>query len=85
MRRFVEEAQSSGQLQHPGIPPVHELGRLPDGRPVLRHEAGPGPHPGRPARGARRPGRDLPRFLAIFEQVCQAVAYAHSRASSTAT
>jgi tetratricopeptide (TPR) repeat protein len=25
------------------------------------------------------PGHDVPRFLGIFEQVCQAVAYAHSR------
>ncbi len=32
VRRFVEEAQIGGQLQHPGIVPVHELGRLPDGR-----------------------------------------------------
>src|SRR5262245_36420054 len=28
--RFVEEARITGQLQHPGIPPVHELGTLPD-------------------------------------------------------
>ena len=32
VRRFVEEAQIGGQLQHPGIVPVHELGRFPDGR-----------------------------------------------------
>jgi serine/threonine-protein kinase len=32
LERFVEEAQCSAQLQHPGIVPVHELGRLPDGR-----------------------------------------------------
>src|SRR5262249_46596648 len=24
------------------------------------------------------PGRDLPRFVGVFEQVCQAMAYAHS-------
>jgi eukaryotic-like serine/threonine-protein kinase len=30
--RFVEEAQISAQLAHPGIPSIHELGRLADGR-----------------------------------------------------
>src|SRR5262245_20127194 len=30
-RRFVEEAQICGQLQHPGVVPVHEVGTLPDG------------------------------------------------------
>jgi hypothetical protein len=34
-RRFVDEARIAGQLQHPGIPPVHDLGTLPDGRPFL--------------------------------------------------
>ena len=47
---------------------------------VLHHEAGQGPHPGRPRwPSGRRPADDLPRFLAIFEQVCQTVAYAHAR------
>ena len=32
LARFIEEAQCSAQLQHPGIVPVHELGRMPDGR-----------------------------------------------------
>jgi serine/threonine-protein kinase len=34
-QRFVEEAQIAGQLQHPGVVPVHELGLLPDGRPYF--------------------------------------------------
>src|SRR5262249_1868607 len=34
-RRFVGEARIAGQLQHPGIPAVHDLGALPDGRPFL--------------------------------------------------
>ena len=33
--RFLREARITGQLQHPGIVPVHGLGRLPDGRPCL--------------------------------------------------
>lgn len=35
LRQFVEEAQIGGQLQHPGIAPVYELGRLPDDRPYF--------------------------------------------------
>ncbi len=34
-RRFAAEARITGQLQHPGIPPVHDLGVLPSGRPFL--------------------------------------------------
>src|SRR5947209_7346442 len=34
-RRFVAEAHITGQLQHPGIPAVHDLGTFPDGRPFL--------------------------------------------------
>jgi hypothetical protein len=33
--RFVAEARITGQLQHPGIPAIHDLGILPDGRPFL--------------------------------------------------
>ncbi len=34
VRRFVEEAQIGGQLQHPGIVPVYELGAFADCRPT---------------------------------------------------
>src|SRR5688500_16901123 len=33
--RFVVEARVTAQLSHPGVPPVHALGMLPDGRPFL--------------------------------------------------
>ncbi|HLN32169.1 MAG TPA: hypothetical protein VK395_30850 [Gemmataceae bacterium] len=33
--RFADEARITSQLQHPSIPPVHDLGTLPDGRPFL--------------------------------------------------
>ena len=35
VRRFVEEAQIGGQLQHPGIVPVYELGAFADRRPYF--------------------------------------------------
>src|SRR5262249_18847161 len=37
-QRFVEEAQIAGQLQHPGVVPVYELGQFADRRPhVSKH------------------------------------------------
>jgi hypothetical protein len=36
-QRFVEEAQVGGQLQHPGVVPVYDLGRFADGRPYGAH------------------------------------------------
>lgn len=33
--RFLRETRIAGQLQHPGIPPVYEVGQRPDGSPIL--------------------------------------------------
>src|SRR5262245_37435353 len=35
VRRFVGEARLAGQLQHPGIMPVYDVGQLADGRPFF--------------------------------------------------
>ena len=77
--RFVEEAQIGGQLQHPGIVPVYELGAFPDRRPFLAMKLVRGRTLAALLAERSSPAHDLPRFLAIFEQVCQTVAYAHSR------
>jgi serine/threonine-protein kinase len=77
--RFLEEAQITGQLQHPGVPPVHEIGRLPDGRPFLAMKLIAGRTLADLLEERKDPSDALPRFLAIFEQICQTVAYAHSR------
>src|SRR5262249_17430918 len=34
-QRFLNEARITGRLQHPGIPTVHQVGALADGRPFL--------------------------------------------------
>jgi serine/threonine protein kinase len=75
-RRFQREARVLGELQHPGIVPIHQSGTLPDGRPFfvmklvkgrtlaqLLEEQGPG----------------AARWLGVFAAVCHAVAYAHSQ------
>ena len=79
-RRFVEEAQIGGQLQHPGVVPVYELGRFPDRRPFFTMKLVKGRTLADLLARPARPGRTTSaRFLAIFEQVCQTVAYAHAR------
>ncbi|MEM9800460.1 MAG: serine/threonine-protein kinase [Planctomycetota bacterium] len=81
LARFLEEAQVTGQLEHPGIVPVHELGLNRTGEvfftmPLVR-------------------GRDLEeilrlvdeereewsrtRALEVFLKVCDAMAFAHSK------
>jgi serine/threonine-protein kinase len=77
--RFVEEAQIGGQLQHPGIVPVYELGTFPDRRPYFAMKLVRGRTLAALLHERTDPRQDLPRFLAIFEQVCQTMAYAHAR------
>lgn len=77
---FNREARITAQLPHPGIPPVHAMGVFPNGIPYLvmklicgetlesiiqKNEANLAA-----ARG---------QLVAIFEHICQAVGYAHSR------
>jgi len=77
--RFLEEAQILGQLQHPGVVPVHEIGRLDDGRPFFAMKLVKGETLEKLVQDRSRPDHDLPRFLAIFEQICQTLANAHAR------
>jgi eukaryotic-like serine/threonine-protein kinase len=79
LRRFVEEAQIGGQLQHPGIVPVYELGTFADSRPYFTMKLVKGRTLAALLRDRQNLHDDLPRFLGILEQVCQTVAYAHSR------
>jgi serine/threonine-protein kinase len=79
VRRFLEEAQVMGQLQHPGIVPVHAVGQLPDGRPYFAMKLVQGRTLAALLAERPAPADDLPHFLGIFQQVCQAMAYAHSR------
>jgi serine/threonine-protein kinase len=79
VQRFFEEAQIAGQLQHPGVVPVHDLGTLPDGRPFFTMKIVQGRTLAELLRERANPADSLSHWLHIFEQVCQAMAYAHSR------
>jgi serine/threonine-protein kinase len=78
-QRFLEEAQITGQLQHPGVVPVHQVGRLRDRRPYFTMKLVRGQTLAVLLQGRTDPGQDRPRFLAVFQQVCQTLAYAHAR------
>jgi tetratricopeptide (TPR) repeat protein len=79
LQRFHEEAQIGGQLQHPGVVPVYELGRSADGLPFFTMKLVRGQTLASLLQQRTDPAQDRPRFLQIFEQVCQTVAYAHAR------
>jgi serine/threonine protein kinase len=83
--RFVEEAQITGQLEHPNIVPIHELGvdarnrlffsmKMVKGRSLAQvlHELRQNPKPAE---------KEFPlvRLLNIFVSICNGMAYAHSR------
>jgi serine/threonine-protein kinase len=79
VRRFIEEAQIGGQLQHPGIVPVYELGSFGDHRPYFTMKLIKGRTLATLMTERVDPAQDLPRLLGIFEQVGQTMAYAHAR------
>jgi serine/threonine protein kinase len=91
--RFLLEAEVTGGLEHPGIVPVYGLGSYADGRPfyamrfihgdslkeaIERFHTGPDGQPRKLTRAAFE-GSAFRGLLGRFVDVCQAVAYAHSR------
>ena len=86
--RFLREARMTGVLQHPGIPPVHALGRLDDGRPyfVMKLIQGRSLQEVLQARRVQvadsisgQHAADFPALMATFKSICDTVGYAHSR------
>src|SRR5262249_14225969 len=87
--RFLKEAQVTGQLEHPGIVPIYEVGQRPeDQAPFYTMRFIRGRTLGEAAaayhrkRGSGQAGPlDLRELLTAFAAVCNGVAYAHSRAA----
>jgi serine/threonine protein kinase len=83
--RFVEEAQITGQLEHPNIVPIHELGLDDNKRLFFAMKMVHGRSLGQIVKELRdQPAIServwpLSRLLNIFVNVCHAMAYAHSR------
>jgi serine/threonine-protein kinase len=79
--RFIEEAQITGQLEHPGIVPVHELGLAANGRVYFTMRL----VKGRTLREiydlvhTSAEGWNTTRALHVLLKVCEAVSYAHDK------
>ena len=79
LRRFVEEAQIAGQLQHPGVAPVYELGQFADARPYFAMKLVKGRTLAEVLSERPDPKFEQLAHLANWLQVSQTVAYAHAR------
>ncbi len=87
--RFIREAEINGNLEHPGIVPVHGFGVYPDGRPyyAMRFVQGETLQEAldrfhkqeAPALSANRWAIAIRLLLRRFLDVCNAIEYAHSR------
>ncbi len=88
--RFVREARTTARLEHPGVVPVHEIGRLADGRWYFTMEEVRGRtlaeviadvhrSSGDGTWGVGRSGWTFRRLVETFRTVCETVAFAHSR------
>lgn len=72
--RLRAEARILARLEHPGIVPVHDVGRLPDGRVFTVMMLVRGDR--LDARAAALPLLDR---LRLFDRICETVAFAHAR------
>ncbi len=81
LARFLEEAQVTGQLDHPGIVPVHELGLDETGRVYFTMRLVKGRDLKRIFQLVRSGEEDwsVTRALGVLLKVCEAMAYAHAK------
>ncbi len=83
--RFLREAQVLGQLEHPNIVPMHELGANEQGQPYYTMKLVKGRTLQQVFTGLRdgdaETVREFPlsHLLTIFQKVCDAIAYAHAK------
>ena len=76
--RFLREAKVTGQLEHPGIVPVYDIGRKPDGNHYYTMKLVRGMTLAKAIRDAGTLEKRL-RLLPHFRDICNAIAYSHSR------
>lgn len=85
VRRFIEEVQITGQLEHPNIVPVHDLGVMVNGEVYFTMKLVEGRTLEDALAALRRGDPDAKKqygrvkLLQIVQDVCMAVAFAHSK------
>jgi len=81
LARFLEEAQVTGQLDHPGVVPVHELGLDEEGRVyfTMKLLRGENLRAVFEKVASGREGWTEARALGVLLKVCEAMAYAHAK------
>ncbi|MCH2106712.1 MAG: bifunctional serine/threonine-protein kinase/formylglycine-generating enzyme family protein, partial [Planctomycetes bacterium] len=79
--RFLDEAQITGQLEHPGIVPVHELGVDEDGQVYFTMKLVQGEELGDKYDKVFTGDEEwnTTRVLGVLLRVCEAMAFAHSK------
>jgi eukaryotic-like serine/threonine-protein kinase len=84
-RRFIHEGRVQGQLEHPAVVPVHELGVAPDGTPYFTMKLVRGKTLEEVIRGLEQGipeivgDYSLRTLLTTFEHICLAIEFAHAR------
>ena len=81
LARFLEEARVTSRLDHPGVVPIHELGRDARGRAFFTMRLVEGQTLRELFERFERGDPDWPRerILDVLRRACETVAYAHSR------
>ena len=74
VQRFVEEAQIGGQLQHPGIVPVYELGLMADQRPYFAMKLVRGRTLAAVLAERKEDVGERRKLLDVFAAICQTMA-----------
>ena len=85
LERFIEEVQVTGQLEHPNVVPVHELGTLDNGEVYFTMKLVEGRTLEQIIAGLRRgepssrQAFNRNRLIGIVQNVCQGVGFAHAK------
>ncbi|MFO0936284.1 MAG: serine/threonine-protein kinase [Gemmataceae bacterium] len=82
LSRFLQEARIHSQLQHPGIPSLHDIGQFSDGRAFIAMEFCRGTLLADMLEDRSDHFTGLSYYLELFEKICQTIAYAQSKGVS---